>query len=199
VPIDRWQIIAEAVALLDEAGLEGVTLRKLASRLGVQAPTLYWHIRNKAALVNAIAEAILEKEFGTIDPPADDEPWPDWLRAVAHRLRRAMLAHPDGARVVSAGQLSATMATISETAIRTLIERGLTLRDARLTVLAVERFTIGHVLEEQAPRPDEETLADFDAESFAADHPTVIAGIVEYFEKGTVDTLFDDTLRVILR
>jgi TetR/AcrR family tetracycline transcriptional repressor len=135
----------------------------------------------------------------TLTAPAVNESWPEWLRAVAHRLRRAMLAHPDGARVVSAGQLSLTMAKISETALRALIERGLSLREARLTVLAVERFTIGHVLEEQAPRPDEETLADFDADSFAADHPTIIAGIVEYFEKGTVDSLFDDTLSIVLR
>src|SRR6266540_7463410 len=41
--LDKDRIVAEAVALLDEGGLDGVTLRKLAQRLGVQAPTLYWH------------------------------------------------------------------------------------------------------------------------------------------------------------
>ena len=59
--LDRQRIVAEAVALLDADGLDGVTLRKLAARLGVQAPTLYWHIPNKAALITAIAEAILER------------------------------------------------------------------------------------------------------------------------------------------
>jgi Tetracyclin repressor-like, C-terminal domain len=68
------------------------------------------------------------------------------------RLRRAMLAHPDGARIVSAAHLSPTMAAVSELAMRTLVDRGLPLRQARLTVLVVERFTIGHVLEEQSPR-----------------------------------------------
>ena len=41
--------------LLDAEGLDGVTTRKLAARLGVQSPTLYWHLPNKAALVTAIA------------------------------------------------------------------------------------------------------------------------------------------------
>jgi TetR/AcrR family tetracycline transcriptional repressor len=63
VALDRKRIVGEAVALLDADGLDGVTLRKLAQRLGVQAPTLYWHLPNKAALVTAIAEEILEQQF----------------------------------------------------------------------------------------------------------------------------------------
>ena len=200
MPLNRQRIVAEAVALLDESGFDGVTLRRLAQRLGVQAPTLYWHVRNKAALVTALAEAILEQEFAELHSPEAGERWQDWLIRLAERLRRAMLAHPDGARVVSAAQLSLTMAGISESAMKALVERGLPLREARLTVLAVERFTIGHVLEEQAPRPDEDALGDFDTEAFAAQHPTVIAGITEYFQPGrTVDDLFRDTLRMILR
>jgi TetR/AcrR family tetracycline transcriptional repressor len=102
--LDRRRIVTEAVALLDADGLEGVTLRKLAQRLGVQAPTLYWHLPNKAALVTAIAEEILEQQFPetSLVPPGADQRWQDWLADVAQRLRRAMLAHPDGARVVPA-------------------------------------------------------------------------------------------------
>ena len=55
VALDRERIVAEAVALLDAEGLDGVTTRKLAARLGVQSPTLYWHLPNKAALVTALA------------------------------------------------------------------------------------------------------------------------------------------------
>jgi TetR/AcrR family transcriptional regulator, tetracycline repressor protein len=199
VALDRERIVTEAVALLDEAGLDGLTFRKLAARLGVQAPTLYWHVKNKAALVNAVAEAILVAEFGTIPAPAAGESWQAWLTGIAWRLRRAMLAHPDGARVVSAGQLSATMADVSEAAITALVSQGVPLRRARLTVLAVERFTIGHVLEEQAPRPDAEALTDFDLTEFSARHPAMIAAITDYFHDGRdVDSLFRDTLAVIV-
>jgi TetR/AcrR family tetracycline transcriptional repressor len=197
--LDRQRIVAEAVALLDAEGLDGVTTRKLAARLGVQSPTLYWHLPNKAALVTAIADAILDQPFGDMSPPAPDQHWQDWLSGLAERLRRALLAHPDGARVISASQLSRNMAAISELAMSTLVARGVPLRQARVIVLTVERFTVGHVLEEQAPRPDAEALKNFDMATFAEQHPTVVAAIAEYFRPGrTVDDLFRDCLEVVI-
>jgi TetR/AcrR family transcriptional regulator, tetracycline repressor protein len=197
--LDRQRIVAEAVALLDAEGLDGVTTRKLAARLGVQSPTLYWHLPNKAALVTAIADAILDQQFGDMSPPEPDQHWQDSLSGLAERLRRALLAHPDGARVISASQLSLTMAAISELAMSTLVAHGISLRQARVIVLTVERFTVGHVLEEQAPRPDAEALKDFDMAAFAEQHPTVVAAIAEYFRPGrTVDDLFRDCLEVVI-
>jgi TetR/AcrR family tetracycline transcriptional repressor len=197
--LDRQRIVAEAVALLDAEGLDNVTTRKLAARLGVQSPTLYWHVPNKAALVTAVADAILDQQFGDMTPPDPDQHWQHWLSGFALQLRSALLAHPDGARVVSASQLSRTMAKISELAMSTLVARGVSLRQARVIVLTVERFTVGHVLEEQAPRPDAEGLKDFDMATFAEQHPTMYTAIVEYFQPGrTVDDLFRDCLEVVI-
>lgn len=197
--LDRQRIVDEAVALLDAEGLDGVTTRKLAARLGVRSPTLYWHLPNKAALVTAIADAILDQEFAGVSPPDPDQPWQDWLSGLAERLRRALLAHPDGARVISAAQLSVSMTAISELAMSALVARGISLRQARVIVLTVERFTVGHVLEEQVPRPDAEALKDFDMAAFAERHPTVVAAVDEYFSPGrTVDDLFRDCLEVVI-
>lgn len=197
--LDRERIVAEAVTLLDAEGLDGVTTRKLAARLGVQSPTLYWHLPNKAALVTAIADAILDQQFGDMSGPEPDQHWRDWLSGLAERLRRALLAHPDGARIVSASQLSRTMAAISELAMSTLVARGVPLRQARVIVLTVERFTVGHVLEEQAHRPDPEALKNFDMAAFAEQHPTVVTAITEYFQPGrTVDDLFRECLEVVI-
>jgi TetR/AcrR family transcriptional regulator, tetracycline repressor protein len=198
VALDRERIVAEAVALLDADGLDGVTLRKLAGRLGVQAPTLYWHLPNKAALVTAIAEAILEQQFPALEPPEPDRAWQGWLVALAGRLRRALLAHPDGARVVAAAQLSLKMAGISELAMATLVGRGLPLAHARLIVLTVERFTVGFVLEEQSPPPDLQA-AGFDLAAFTGMFPTVVAGVADYFKPGrTADDLFHDCVTLII-
>lgn len=198
--LDRRRIVAEAVALLDADGLEGVTLRKLAARLGVQQPTLYWYLPNKAALVTEIADAILEQQFPEMVPPGPEEPWQEWLVGLAERLRRALLAHPDGARLISTSQLSLRMAAISELAISTLVARGVPLRQARLIVLSVEHFTVGHVLAEQTGRPAAESAPAFDVEAFAEAYPTVVAGITEYFQDDrTPDDLFRDCLDVIIR
>ncbi|GAB3896173.1 TetR family transcriptional regulator [Microbispora bryophytorum] len=197
--LDKRRIVTEAVALLDAEGLDGVTTRKLAARLGVQSPTLYWHFPNKAALVTAIAEAILGQQFPELEPPAPEEPWHEWLIGLAGRLRRALLAHPDGARIIAVSQLSLKMAAISELAMSTLVGRGIALRQARLIVLTVLRFTVGYVLEEQAGRPDADALDGFDMAAYAAAHPTVMAGVTEYFQPGrTVDDLFRDCLEQII-
>ncbi|GIG23603.1 hypothetical protein Cch01nite_43270 [Cellulomonas chitinilytica] len=198
--LDKQQIVTEAIALLDADGLDGVTLRKLAARLGVQQPTLYWYLPNKAALLTAIADAILEQQFPEMAPPGPQEHWDEWLTGLAERLRRALLAHPDGARLISTSQLSLRMAAISELAISTLAARDVPLRQARLIVLTVEHFTVGHVLEEQTGRPAADSAQDFDLEAFTQAHPTVVAGIAEYFQHGrTPDDLFRDCLGVIIR
>lgn len=147
--LDRNRVVAEAVALLDDEGLDGVTTRKLAARLGVQSPTIYWHVPNKAALVTAIADAILADFVQHISLPRPDQTWPDWLADLAGGLRRALLAHPDGARVISAAQLSSAMNALSELALSALVAMSVPLRRARVVVLAVERFVIGYVLEER--------------------------------------------------
>ena len=73
------------------------------------------------------------------------------------------------------------------------------LHRARVMVLTVERATIGFVLEEQAPRPDEAALKGFDMADFTARFPTVIAGITEYFQPGrTVDDLFRECITLIV-
>lgn len=196
--LDKGQILRAAMAVLDEQGLDGLTMRRLGARLGVQAPTLYWHFRDKAALVNELADVLIADEVADLVPPSDDESWQEWLAAVGERMRRAMLAHRDGARLISSAHLSQGMADVEELAMRSLVERGVTLFEARLTVLAVLMFTIGFVLEEQSPPPD--PGADFDLEAFTAGHPTAVAAIKDYFAPGrTVDDLYRDCLDVILR
>ncbi|MHA7984933.1 TetR/AcrR family transcriptional regulator C-terminal domain-containing protein [Rathayibacter sp. CAU 1779] len=197
--LDRKQVVSEAVALLDADGLDGVTTRKLAGRLGVQSPTLYWHVPNKPALITAIADAILTDLVEDVTPPGPDDAWQEWLADVAQGLRRALLAHPDGARVISAAQLSTQMNAISEIAMSALVAKGVPLHLARIITLTVERFTVGYVLEEQAPKPDEAALKGWDLDAFTATHPTLIAGITDYFRDGrTPDDLFGDCLRVVI-
>src|SRR5437879_13799155 len=75
----REHIVGAALDLLDEAGLEGLTMRALAERMGVRAASLYWHIRDKEQLLGLLAEAIV----GEVPEPAPDMPWRAPLEAVA--------------------------------------------------------------------------------------------------------------------
>jgi AcrR family transcriptional regulator len=197
VALDRQQVIDEALRLLDDEGLDALSLRTLAGRLGVQAPTLYWHIGSKAELLDALADAIMDDAMQAIprSDPGDD--WAEWLLTALTQLRRAMLRHRDGARTISGARLSLRRGDFSELAMSTLVDRGIELHQARLVVLAGERFTVGYVLEEQAPA--DETRQPPDVDELRRRFPVMTGAIADYFSTHrTSDDLYRDIVRLIL-
>jgi TetR/AcrR family tetracycline transcriptional repressor len=60
--IEKRLIVQKALEILNRDGLEGVTLRRLANELDIKAASIYWHIPNKAELLDEMANAILEKQ-----------------------------------------------------------------------------------------------------------------------------------------
>ncbi|WP_435240727.1 TetR/AcrR family transcriptional regulator C-terminal domain-containing protein [Streptomyces cucumeris] len=95
--LDRTAVVTAALELLDESGLDKLTMRKVAERLGVQLNTVYWHASSKPRLLELMADAMLD---GCAAEPLP-EPWEERARTLAGRYRSALLAHRDGARVVA--------------------------------------------------------------------------------------------------
>ncbi|HWD61720.1 MAG TPA: TetR/AcrR family transcriptional regulator C-terminal domain-containing protein [Humibacter sp.] len=196
--LSRQLVIDEAMRLIDAEGLDALSLRRLASRLHVQAPTLYWHVRNKAELLDALADAIMDDVLAAIPALDAGEEWREWLLTAVSELRRAMLAHPDGARIISAARDSLRRADFSERAMATLVAQGVELQRARMTVLAVERFTVGHVLEEESLDRGGDSRG-VDPDELMRRLPTATRAIVEYFASGrTADDVYRDGVRLIL-
>ena len=77
-PLDRASVLDEAFLLLREQGLAGLSMRKLAERLSVQAPALYWHFTDKGELLGLMAAAIYRDAREDVGPCAD---WREWLAA----------------------------------------------------------------------------------------------------------------------
>ncbi|MGT2424777.1 TetR family transcriptional regulator [Amnibacterium kyonggiense] len=159
--LTREEVLHEALRLSDDEGLDGLSLRKLATRLGVQAPSLYWYVANKAALLDAISDAIMGEAIDDLPEPSDGLPWQDWLLGAFIALRRAMLAHRDSARIISGAHDSLRRAEFTERAIERLVGAGVELREAWLMVLGGTRYTLGHVYSEQGP--DAAPSSGFDA------------------------------------
>ena len=67
-------VIRAGLDLLNEVGADGLTTRKLAERLGVQQPALYWHFKNKRALLDRLGEAMLS-ESHTYSMPRSGDTW----------------------------------------------------------------------------------------------------------------------------
>ena len=195
--LDRQQVIDEALRLADDEGLDALSLRTLAGRLSVQAPTLYWHIGSKVELLDALADAIMDDAIRAIPQSRSDDNWADWLLAALVELRRAMLHRRDGARIVSGARLSLRRADFSESAMSTLVGHGVELQQARLLVLAGERLTVGYVLEEQAPTDETQHAPDGDV--LQRRFPVMVRAIGEYFAAGrTSDDLYRDVVRLML-
>jgi AcrR family transcriptional regulator len=91
------RILAAARAILEEDGLDGVTMQAVAARVGVRAPSLYKRVADRAALIKGIADAVTEDLRRTIVPDATTETEPsDQLRAIAHRYRAFVGANRHG-------------------------------------------------------------------------------------------------------
>ncbi len=138
-------MVAAAVALLDADGVEGLSMRRLAERLGVTAAALYWHVRDKQELIDLVAEAIV----AGIDLPAPGTPWRDALLGMARSSRRVTLSHRDGARVLvlSIPRGEHRLALI-ETLFETLRAAGCPPSEIPALNSALNSFLTGSLLEE---------------------------------------------------
>lgn len=147
--LDRETIVGEALALLDELGLDAVSTRGLAKRLGVEQPSLYWHFRSKAALLDAMAEAAMAPH-ATAPLPAPSDDWRDWFLENSRSFRRALLSHRDGARLHAGTHPEGADLTRALAKLEFLVASGVPERDARIAMLTASHFTVGSVMEEQS-------------------------------------------------
>jgi AcrR family transcriptional regulator len=90
--LNRERIAAAAVDLADRQGLESFGVRRLASELGVDPMSIYNHIKGKAALLDAVSEAVLTEVSATTEQWPHD--WMDVARTMARRYRDTAVRHP---------------------------------------------------------------------------------------------------------
>ncbi|MGK5638657.1 TetR/AcrR family transcriptional regulator [Streptomyces sp. URMC 126] len=159
--LDRARTIRTALDLLDESGLDALTMRRLADAVGAQAGALYRYFATKQDLLTAMAERMVD---GVADAagPAGDGDWSERAARLARALRTALLAHRDGARVF-AGTHSTGPNTLgfADSLVGVLREAGFGDDEAARALYAVANFTVGHTLEEQAAlRPEDGGTTD---------------------------------------
>lgn len=88
--LNRDKVVAAAMALADDKGVAGVTMRAVASRLGVEAMSLYNHVAGRTGLLDGMVDTV----FGEIALPRTGEGWKAAMRERAHAVRAALRRHP---------------------------------------------------------------------------------------------------------
>lgn len=171
--MNREVVIAEALGLLDEVGLDAVSTRRLAKRLNVEQPSLYWHFHTKKDLLAAMAEAAMTPHASAPLPTPEDD-WRDWFLDNTRSFRRTLLMRRDGARL-HAGSTPAGDLDRIRRKMDFLVASGVPEREAQMGMLAASRFTVGSVLEEQADTGPGDS-ADIPADVPVIDHESAFEG-----------------------
>jgi TetR/AcrR family transcriptional regulator, tetracycline repressor protein len=167
--VDRRAIVSCAIEILDERGLDNLTLRSIATRLGVRQPGLYHHVGSKAELLDALAEEVLDRSH-TDRTPVADEPWDDFVARNARSLRRATLSVRDGARLIASAGSRSPGVDNAIAQVELLEGAGFTGSDAVLALIAVARYTIGAALEQQTARDGGDIVITADEMDPRVDH-----------------------------
>lgn len=150
-PLTRERVCREALALVDAHGLEGLSMRRLGARLGVEAMSLYKHVRDKADLLDALHAAVL----GSLEPEggAGDGQWRALLGGLARALRSALLRHPNVLPLFTRRPVQAPEAVAVVGRVQAALARAdFRPAEAERAIYVVGMFTIGHVLFEHTDR-----------------------------------------------
>ncbi len=120
---DRHQIVDAALAILARDGFDAVSFRNIAGAVGVKAPSLYWHIRDKRELLGHMTERIFRETVLAAMPPADR--WQDWLRNLGIQIYRSQQQVRDVRRIIVEGRMNrAVLGEFSAFLCEQLSERG---------------------------------------------------------------------------
>ncbi|ABK01838.1 transcriptional regulator, TetR family [Arthrobacter sp. FB24] len=90
IPLNRDRVLTAAVVLADAAGIESLSMRRLAQELGVVPMALYKHVANKEELLDGMVDVLVAE----IDPPASDAGWKNAVRLRVLSARKSLLRHP---------------------------------------------------------------------------------------------------------
>jgi len=142
------EIVDAAIAIADQDGIDAVTMRRVATRLGSGTMSLYRHIAGREQLLDSMVDAAYT---GIELPPGPSGPWRDDLALLARAQRRLMRAHPWLATLVgSRPPLMPAFLRCFEFALAALLNAGLEITDASNSAASINAFVVGSLLLEQA-------------------------------------------------
>ncbi|MCP3997588.1 MAG: TetR/AcrR family transcriptional regulator [bacterium] len=198
-PLTRERVLEAAVALADSGGIAALTMRRLATELGVEAMSLYHHVANK----DEILDGILDVVAGEIELPIDGG-WKEATRVRAASAQEVLARHPwAGALWVSRLNLGPARMKYMDVALSTFRAGGLNERLTHHAYHVVENHVIGYTLQQLSFGVDMDNLdelgKEFLAELPADDYPDLALHVRQHMEPPTDDeTEFGFGLRLIL-
>ncbi len=148
--LSRVAIVREAIALLQEGGLQEVSLRKIAARLGARAPSLARHVGDKAQLMALMSATIVCDALESIPPGLKGD---DWLEAFGHAVRSKQSETRDISAILTSTPPDESVDKASTDRLRGLMrEAGLEGPRAQVEQAAIQALVTGWMTFEKSPR-----------------------------------------------
>ena len=208
--LSRERVLATAMTVADADGLAAVTMRRVASELGVEAMSLYHHVPSKEQLLDGLADALVVEIAGAVSDRAPGDDWKASLRARCLTARGVVLRHrwaPEllGSRTV----VPLSLLAYYESVLATMVEGGLSYHLAHRGVHALGSMAVGFSQELFAvPQGDADPGAEIEAEmaAMAEAFPHLTAMVASELHDNSEDPLgwcdsdaeFEFTLDLIL-
>ena len=141
----RERLLRAAIALADRDGIESLSMRNLGQAVGVEAMSLYNHLRNKDDLLNGMVDAV----FSEIDLPTSGEDWAMAMRKRAISAHQALMRHPWAIGLMES-RVQPGPATLRhhDSVLRSLREAGFSIEMAAHTYSALDSYIYGFTLNE---------------------------------------------------
>jgi AcrR family transcriptional regulator len=140
-PLTRQRVVAEALAVIAQDGVEALTMRTLAARLGVVPGALYRHVRNKEQLQDLVLDGVLGEVDADLDPAL---PWTQQVTLLARRLRAVLDDHPGVAGLLAARDpLGPHALVLAEAFLAALHAAGFGDHQAGLAYFLLVDYTVG--------------------------------------------------------
>ncbi len=186
-------VVAAALAIVESEGLAALTMRRLASQLGVAVTAIYWHVGDKAALLDAVVDRIITA-LAAVTVKGDDPA--TRIQSVCRAWRRRLLEQPELVAVVHAqGRTAELFQPVRRVLVRELTTAGLGAHDAALALQAILQFVTGSVLTDiQVARAPRQQVAPEDLWT-AADVDGAADLLDELRHPLSSDELFDYSVR----
>ena len=170
-PLTREQVVTAAIELADRDGIESISMRRLAQDLGIEAMSLYTHVRNKEDLLDGMADAVIS--MIPADANASTADWSNSLRRMALGARGVMLCHPWAPRTVETRAAPGPAGIAYANAVLGVLrEGGFSIAQAHhaLHILGSRILGFAQGVFDDSPGPDPEAAASLPDE-FAAAFP----------------------------
>lgn len=137
---NQQSFVNAALEVIAESGVEKLSMRKVASRLGVSAMAMYKHFDSKDALLSAALDEFIDRAKVL---PVDPLSWEEWVEYMAQGMYAALSQEVSWVPVLGSVQLGATASSVTEAFVIRLMEEGFSAEQAMRGYFAVIQLVIG--------------------------------------------------------